>query len=174
MKWNISSMIPLICISTFVLILSLLRIKILYLSVICFIIIKKSVAECSPPPLLMEYTALQSVLNLRIKGEKYSPCTEQLFSCSFSTYQKTFILLFWAWSYNFYEIVGIVSKSGQSYPKVCVRRHFLLKMIFSFYVNHMREGCLRPRSQVEEGSWVGNREGRWLLSTRMSGLYVWV
>ena len=81
MKWNISSMISLICISTFVLILSLFCIKILYLSVICFIIIKKSVVECSPPPLLMEYTALQSVLNLSIKGEKYSPCTEQLYSC---------------------------------------------------------------------------------------------
>ena len=81
MKWNISSMISFICISTFVLILSLFCIKILYISVICFIIIKKSVVECSPPPLLMEYTALQSVLNLSIKGEKYSPCTEQLYSC---------------------------------------------------------------------------------------------
>ena len=34
-----------------------------------------------PLPFLMEYTALQSVLNLRIKGENYSPCTEQLYNC---------------------------------------------------------------------------------------------
>lgn len=83
---------------------------------------------------------------------------------AFSTYQKTIILLFWAWSYNFYQIVGTVSKSRQSYPKVCARSHFLFKVMFSFYVNHMRKRCLRPRSQVERRApeWETERvDGSW-------------
>ena len=60
--------------------------------------------------------------------------------------------------------MGTVSKSGQSYPKVCARSHFLLKVMFSFYVSHMRERCLRPRSQVERRApeWETERvDGSW-------------